>query len=42
MQNTPLGERNSFADIGQTLAQWFNLPALEYGDGFLNKLNAPK
>ncbi|MBQ4837902.1 MULTISPECIES: phosphopentomutase [Pseudoalteromonas] len=38
MNNTPLGERNSFADIGQTLAQWFNLEALEYGDGFADKL----
>ncbi|AOT11044.1 phosphopentomutase [Pseudoalteromonas luteoviolacea] len=38
MNNTPLGERNSFADIGQTLAQWFNLEELEYGDGFADKL----
>ena len=38
MGNTPLGERNSFADIGQTLAQWFNLSELEYGDGFIEKL----
>lgn len=38
MGNTPLGERNSFADIGQTLAQWFNLSELEYGDGFIDKL----
>ena len=42
MNNTPLGERNSFADIGQTLAQWFNLKALEYGDGFIDKLNTVK
>lgn len=42
MKNTPLGERNSFADIGQTLAQWFNLKALEYGDGFIDKLNTVK
>ncbi|MBQ4845500.1 phosphopentomutase [Pseudoalteromonas sp. MMG005] len=39
MNNTPLGERQSFADIGQTLAQWFNLSALEYGDGFIASLN---
>ncbi|MBE0370679.1 phosphopentomutase [Pseudoalteromonas aurantia 208] len=39
MNNTPLGERQSFADIGQTLAQWFNLSALEYGDGFMASLN---
>ncbi|TMP35020.1 phosphopentomutase [Pseudoalteromonas rubra] len=38
MNNTPLGERNSFADMGQTLAQWFNLSACEYGDGFAAKL----
>jgi phosphopentomutase len=42
MTNTPLGERASFADIGQTLAQWFNLPALEYGDSFNDKLLANK
>ena len=42
MDNTPLGQRNSFADIGQTLAQWFNLSELEYGDSFLTQLNAPK
>lgn len=42
MNNTPLGERNSFADIGQTLAQLFNLKALEYGDGFVDKLNTVK
>ncbi|AZZ96382.1 phosphopentomutase [Pseudoalteromonas sp. R3] len=38
MNNTPLGERNSFADMGQTLAQWFNLSACDYGDGFAAKL----
>ncbi len=39
MVNAPLGERQSFADIGQTLAQWFNLSALEYGEGFISSLN---
>ncbi|CAM4238227.1 phosphopentomutase [Pseudoalteromonas byunsanensis] len=39
MANAPLGERQSFADIGQTLAQWFNLSALEYGEGFISSLN---
>ena len=34
MDNTPLGERQSFADMGQTLAQWFDLDATEYGEGF--------
>ncbi|MCF2910849.1 phosphopentomutase [Pseudoalteromonas sp. DL2-H2.2] len=38
MNNTPLGERNSFADMGQTLAQWFNLSACDYGDGFAAQL----
>ncbi len=33
-----LGERKTFADMGQTLAQWFDLPALEYGEGFALKL----
>ncbi|KTF16954.1 phosphopentomutase [Pseudoalteromonas sp. H105] len=41
LENTALGERASFADIGQTLAQWFNLPALDYGEGFIDKLKAP-
>ncbi|BBN83736.1 phosphopentomutase [Pseudoalteromonas sp. A25] len=39
MVNAPLGERQSFADIGQTLAQWFKLSALEYGEGFVTSLN---
>ncbi|CAH9053517.1 Phosphopentomutase [Pseudoalteromonas sp. CIP111854] len=39
LKNAPLGERQSFADIGQTLAQWFNLSALEYGEGFKASLN---
>jgi phosphopentomutase len=34
MQPVALGERKKFADIGQTLAQWFNLSALVYGEGF--------
>lgn len=34
-----LGERNSFADIGQTLAKWFDLPAMEYGESFAQSLN---
>lgn len=42
MGNIELGERNSFADIGQTLAQWFELSALEYGDSFLDTLTAAK
>ncbi len=38
MQSVPLGERESFADIGQTLAQWFDLTTLEYGKGFASAL----
>ncbi|MFC3031570.1 phosphopentomutase [Pseudoalteromonas fenneropenaei] len=39
MQAVDLGERQTFADIGQTLAQWFDLPACEYGEGFAAALN---
>ncbi|WP_278404344.1 phosphopentomutase [Pseudoalteromonas ruthenica] len=34
MTPVALGERETFADMGQTLAQWFNLPELDYGTGF--------
>lgn len=30
-----IGKRNSFADIGQTIAKHLNLPALKYGTAFL-------
>ncbi|MFY8274709.1 phosphopentomutase [Pseudoalteromonas sp. SSDWG2] len=36
--NVALGERESFADIGQTLAQWFDLTTLEYGKSFASAL----
>ncbi|WP_105189260.1 MULTISPECIES: phosphopentomutase [unclassified Pseudoalteromonas] len=39
MQAVALGERESFADIGQTLAQWFDLTTLEYGNGFVAALS---
>ena len=32
----PLGKRESFADIGQSLASYFNLSPMEYGTSFLN------
>ena len=32
----PLGKRDTFADIGQSLASHFSLPATEYGASFLN------
>jgi len=38
IDNIALGERQSFADIGQTLAQWFNLSTLDYGDSFADDL----
>ncbi len=39
MQGTDLGERMSFADIGQTLADYFTLDAMAYGESFLDKIN---
>ena len=38
MQARSLGKRETFADIGQTLADYFDLDALEYGESFLPKL----
>ncbi|MEI4551427.1 phosphopentomutase [Pseudoalteromonas spongiae] len=35
-----LGERETFADIGQTLAQWFSLAPLEYGNSFKSQLGS--
>ena len=32
----PLGKRDSFADIGQTLAEYFDLEPMDYGVSFLN------
>lgn len=34
-----LGERSTFADLGQTIAQMFNLQKLKYGVSFFNDLN---
>ncbi|MDH3434183.1 MAG: phosphopentomutase, partial [Gammaproteobacteria bacterium] len=31
----PLGKRESFADIGQSLAAFFNLTPMDYGKNFL-------
>jgi len=33
-----LGERNTFADLGQTIAEMFNLDKLEYGTSFFKEL----
>ena len=32
----PLGKRETFADIGQTLASYFDLDATDYGRSFLD------
>jgi phosphopentomutase len=34
----PLGTRPTFADVGQTLAQWFGVPPLVHGTSFLDSL----
>lgn len=39
IQDINLGERMSFADLGQTLAGYFELEAMAYGDSFLDKIN---
>jgi phosphopentomutase len=33
-----LGQRNTFADLGQTLASLFSLEAMDYGESFLKEL----
>lgn len=38
MADIELGERASFADIGQTLASYFSLDAMDYGESFLPQL----
>ena len=35
-----LGKRETFADIGQTLATWFSLAPLEYGNSFKSQLGS--
>ena len=40
MNAVNLGERGTFADIGQTLAQWFSLDPLEYGNSFKSQLGS--
>jgi len=34
-----LGERSTFADLGQTLADFFDLEVMDYGTSFLSELN---
>jgi phosphopentomutase len=38
MKAVSLGERETFADIGQTLAEWFDLSPLDYGNSFKNQI----
>ena len=38
VQSVDLGRRTSFADLGQTLAQLFNVEAMDYGASFLSEL----
>lgn len=35
---TNLGRRQSFADVGQTIAEYFGLSAMDYGTSFLSEL----
>ncbi|MFM2485733.1 phosphopentomutase [Celerinatantimonas yamalensis] len=35
-----LGGRKSFADIGQTLADYFDLPTMDYGESFLSQIQS--
>lgn len=42
IQPGPLGSRDTFADIGQTIAAYFDLPGLVYGTSFLEMLHMPK
>ena len=35
IQSKFVGESNTFADIAQTIAKYFNLPPFEYGKSFL-------
>jgi phosphopentomutase len=40
VQPVPLGTRRTFADMGQTVAEYFNLPALGVGTSFLREVLA--
>ncbi len=39
VQSVDLGQRATFADLGQTLAELFNVEAMAYGKSFLPKIN---
>ena len=38
MDAIDLGRRDSFADIGQTLAEYFQIPPLSHGESFCSAL----
>ncbi len=38
IQSTPLGERATFADLGQTLSELFNVDSMAYGTSFLAQM----
>ncbi len=38
VQSVELGQRSTFADLGQTLAELFNIDAMQYGTSFLPEL----
>jgi len=38
VQSVPLGQRATFADLGQTIAELFNVEAMAYGTSFLSEL----
>lgn len=40
MKPVALGQRETFADMGQTIAQWFDISKLNYGEGFAEQLKA--
>jgi phosphopentomutase len=40
VQPVPLGTRRTFADMGQTVAEYFGLPALSAGTSFLREVLA--
>jgi phosphopentomutase len=40
VQPVPLGTRRTFADMGQTVAEYFKLPALGVGTSFLREVLA--
>jgi phosphopentomutase len=42
IKSVNLGERSTFADLGQTLAEMFALEKMDYGQSFYQALNAVK